>query len=98
MITDPHDIILRPVITEKSMQQLAENKYTFLVHPKANKTMIKKAVEQIFKVRVRKVNTVRVRGKLRRVGRYAGYQPDAKKAIVTLAEGHRIKEFFEDVS
>ena len=98
MITDPHDIILRPVITEKTMQQLADNKYTFLVHPKANKTMIKRAVEQIFKVRVEKVNTVRVRGKLRRVGRFAGYQPDAKKAIVTLAEGHRIKDFFEDVS
>ncbi|EKP94850.1 50S ribosomal protein L23 [Thermaerobacter sp. PB12/4term] len=98
MITDPHDVILRPVITEKSMQQLADNKYTFLVHPKANKTQIKRAVEQIFKVRVAKVNTVRVRGKLRRVGRFAGYQPDAKKAIVTLAEGHRIKEFFEDVS
>ncbi|WP_460040343.1 50S ribosomal protein L23 [Thermaerobacter litoralis] len=97
-MTDPHDIILRPVITEKSMQQLADNKYTFLVHPKANKTMIKRAVEQIFKVRVEKVNTVRVRGKLRRVGRFAGYQPDAKKAIVTLAEGHRIKDFFEDVS
>lgn len=98
MNPDPHDIILRPVITEKSMQQLAENKYTFWVHPHANKTMIRKAVEQIFKVRVRKVNTVRVPGKLRRVGRYAGYQSDAKKAIVTLAEGHRIKEFFEDVS
>nr|WP_203530798.1 MULTISPECIES: 50S ribosomal protein L23 [Thermaerobacter] len=97
-MTDPHDVILRPVITEKSMQQLADNKYTFLVHPKANKTQIKRAVEQIFKVRVAKVNTVRVRGKLRRVGRFAGYQPDAKKAIVTLAEGHRIKEFFEDVS
>lgn len=95
---NPHDIILRPVITEKSMQQLADNKYTFLVHPRANKTQIKKAVEQIFNVRVSKVNTVRVRGKLRRVGRFAGYQPDAKKAIVTLAEGHRIKEFFEDVS
>lgn len=98
MITDPHDVILRPVVTEKSMQQLAENKYTFLVHPKANKTMIKRAVEHIFKVRVEKVNTVRVRGKLRRVGRFSGYQPDAKKAIVTLAEGYRIKEFFEDVS
>lgn len=95
---NPHDIILRPVITEKSMQQLADNKYTFLVHPRANKLQIKKAVEEIFKVRVKKVNTVRVRGKLRRVGRFAGRQPDAKKAIVTLAEGHRIKEFFEDAS
>ncbi|HEY8394758.1 MAG TPA: 50S ribosomal protein L23 [Thermaerobacter sp.] len=95
---NPHDIILRPVITEKSMQQLAENKYTFLVHPRANKIQIKKAVEEIFKVRVKKVNTIRVRGKLRRVGRFAGRQPDAKKAIVTLAEGHRIKEFFEDAS
>ncbi|PZN08800.1 MAG: 50S ribosomal protein L23 [Bacillota bacterium] len=95
---NPHDIILRPVITEKSMQHLAENKYTFLVHPDANKLQIKKAVEEIFKVRVKKVNTVRVRGKLRRVGRFVGRQPDAKKAIVTLAEGHRIKEFFEDAS
>ncbi len=90
---DARDIILRPVITEKSTAAMAANKYTFWVHPDANKTQIKQAIEEIFKVKVTKVNTMNVRGKLRRMGKYAGYRPDRKKAIVTLAEGHSIKLF-----
>lgn len=90
---DARDIILRPVISEKSTGAMAENKYTFEVHPDANKSQVKKAVEEIFKVKVTKVNTINVEGKMRRYGKYMGKRPDRKKAIVTLAEGHSIKIF-----
>lgn len=90
---DARDIILRPIVTEKSTAAMQANKYTFEVHPDANKIQIKKAVEEIFKVKVEKVNTIRVRGKLRRVGRFVGRRPDRKKAIVTLKEGHSIQIF-----
>ena len=90
-----HDIILKPVITEKSMDDLQVGKYTFKVAKDANKSEIKKAVEQLFGVEVAKVNTLNVNGKAKRVGRYAGKTSDWKKAIVTLTEGSKAIEFFE---
>ena len=89
------DIILAPVITEKSMMGVAERKYTFKVANDANKIEIAKAVEELFSVDVAKVNTISVRGRFKRMGRTAGYRPDWKKAIVTLAEGSKTIEFFE---
>lgn len=80
------DIIIRPVITEKSMLGTAEKKYTFEVAKTANKIEIAKAVEELFKVKVAKVNTVQVRGQLRRQGRTQGYTPSWKKAYVTLTQ------------
>lgn len=89
-----YSIIKKPVITEKSMGLMAENRYTFSVNPKANKIEIRKAVELIFKVKVLDVNTVSVRGKNKRVGVHAGKKSDWKKAVVKIAEGQEIK-FFE---
>ena len=89
------DIILAPVITEKSMYGVAEKKYTFRVAKDANKIEIAKAVEELFSVKVAKVNTVSVKGRFKRMGRTAGYRPDWKKAIVTLTEGSKSIEFFE---
>ena len=89
------DIIIRPVITEKSMLGTAEKKYTFEVAKTANKIEIAKAVEELFKVKVAKVNTVQVRGQLRRRGRTQGYTPSWKKAYVTLTQDSKNIEFFE---
>ena len=90
------DIIIRPVISEKGMSGIAENKYTFEVAKKANKIEIAKAVEELFKdVKVAKVNTVNVRGRLRRQGRYEGYTRTWKKAYVTLTKDSKTIEFFE---
>ena len=89
------DIILAPVITEKSMYGVAEKKYTFKVANDANKIEIAHAVEQLFDVNVAKVNTISVRGRFKRMGRNAGYRPDWKKAIVTLTENSKTIEFFE---
>ena len=89
------DIILAPVITEKSMYGVAEKKYTFKVANDANKIEIAQAVEELFGVNVSKVNTVSVRGRLKRMGRNEGYRPDWKKAIVTLTESSKTIEFFE---
>lgn len=89
------DIILAPVITEKSMYGVAEKKYTFKVATNANKIEIAKAVEELFSVEVAKVNTISVKGRFKRMGRNEGYQPDWKKAIVTLTEGSKTIEFFE---
>lgn len=88
-----YDIILRPVITERSLELVNENKYTFFVHPKANKSQIKEAVEEIFNVKVKKVHTLHTHGKLRRQGRIIGYTKNRKKAIVTLQQGHKIELF-----
>ncbi|MDI9486084.1 MAG: 50S ribosomal protein L23 [Bacillota bacterium] len=88
---EARDILIRPIVTEKSTDLMAENKYTFEVDMRANKTQIKDAVEEIFKVEVEKVNTSRVRGKLRRMGRHEGYTSDWKKAVVTLKPGHSIE-------
>lgn len=89
------DIILRPIITEESMQNIALKKYTFKVAKDANKIEIAKAVEELFGVKVAKVNTVSVRGKLRRQGRFEGYTASWKKAIVTLTEDSKTIEFFD---
>lgn len=88
------DIILKPIITEASMEALQINKYTFKVAKNANKIEIAKAVEELFDVKVAKVNTLNVRGRKKRVGKYEGTTPSWKKAIVTLAEGEKTIEFF----
>jgi len=89
------DIVIRPIITEKSMLGATEKKYTFEVAKKANKIEIAKAVEEVFGVKVAKVNTVNVRGRLRRQGRYQGYTRSWKKAYVTLTQDSKEIEFFE---
>ena len=89
-----HDIIIKPIITEDSMDRLADNKYTFKVAKDANKIEIARAIEEIFDVKVAKVNTISVKGKEKRMGRYTGFRPDWKKAIVTL-EGEKTIEFFD---
>lgn len=89
------DIIIKPVITEKSMAGAAEKKYTFKVAKTATKIDIARAVEEVFGVRVQKVNTLNVRGHLRRQGRTSGYTPSWKKAVVTLTEDSKTIEFFE---
>lgn len=90
---DYRDIILKPIVTEKSMNLLADNKYTFLVDKKANKSEIKSAIESIFKVKVESVNTMNIKGKPKRMGRYEGKKPDRKKAVVTLKAGQKIRIF-----
>ena len=91
-----YDIILRPVITEQSMESVAEKKYVFQVAVNANKTEIKAAVEEIFGVKVAKVNTVRMQGKVKRTGAYpAGHRAAYKKAIVTLTADSKTIELFE---
>jgi len=92
-IRDHRDVLLAPVVSEKSYSLLDENKYTFLVAPGANKTEIKIAVEQIFKVRVLNVNTINRPGKTRRTRSGFGKRPDTKRAIVTVADGERIDIF-----
>ncbi|MGM0618639.1 MAG: 50S ribosomal protein L23 [Actinomycetota bacterium] len=90
---DPRDIIYRPVISEKTYGLLDENKYTFVVDPRANKTQIKQAVEGIFDVKVLSVNTMNRPGKRKRRGLIVGKRPDTKRAIVTVAEGDEIELF-----
>ncbi len=90
-----HDIILRPVITEKSMGGIADKTYTFKVAKNATKIDIKRAVEELFGVQVDKVNTLHVRGHMRRQGRNVGYTPSWKKAVVSLKEDSKSIEFFE---
>lgn len=89
------DIIIRPIITEKSMDGLADRKYTFKVMKSANKIEVKKAVEALFGVKVEKVNTISVKGKKKRMGRSEGYTSDWKKAIVTLTADSKTIEFFD---
>ncbi len=91
------DIVLAPVITEASMENMQLKKYTFKVAKDANKIEIAKAVEELFGVKVDKVNTLIVRGQEKRNGRYAGYTPDWKKAIVTLKADSKDIEFFESM-
>lgn len=90
-----YDIIRRPVITERSMSDMADRKYTFIVDIKANKFMIKNAIEEIFKVKVEKVNTVKMMGKMKKMGKYEGRRPGYKKAIVKLTPDSKTIEFFE---
>ena len=90
-----YDVIIRPVITEKSMNSMADKKYTFLVHPDANKTMIKEAVEKMFDgVKVAKVNTMNQTGKNKRRGMIYGKTAQTKKAIVQLTEDSKDIEIF----
>ena len=91
-----YDIIRRPVITEQSMADVADKKYVFMVAVEANKTEIKAAVEEIFGVKVAKVNTVRMQGKVKRTGAYpTGRRSEYKKAVVTLTADSKTIEFFE---
>jgi len=90
-----YDIIRKPVITEKSMASMTEKKYTFIVDVHANKTMVKRAVEDVFGVKVDEVKIMNILGKNKRVGVHFGKRPDYKKAIVKLANDSKTIEFFE---
>ncbi|WP_141580629.1 50S ribosomal protein L23 [Actinomadura sp. WMMA1423] len=92
-IADPRDVIIAPVVSEKSYGLLDENKYTFVVRPDANKTQIKQAVESVFGVKVTSVNTLNRQGKRKRTRFGYGKRKDTKRAIVSLAEGERIDIF-----
>ncbi|TCO65341.1 50S ribosomal protein L23 [Actinocrispum wychmicini] len=94
MIPDPRDILLAPVISEKSYGLLEENKYTFVVHPDANKTAIKIAVEKVFGVKVISVNTLNRQGKRKRTRTGYGKRKDTKRAIVTLSADSKQIEIF----
>lgn len=91
--TDPRDVLLKPVVSEKSYALLDENKYTFIVAPGSNKTQIKQAVETVFEVKVTGVNTINRQGKRKRTRTGFGQRAATKRAIVTLAEGDRIDIF-----
>ena len=95
MIREARDIIKKPIVSEKSTSGMAGLKYTFRVDLKANKVEIKNAVEELFKVKVKDVNTLRVTGKVKRMGVHSGRTADWKKAIVTLEEGSKPIEIFE---
>ena len=97
-VYNPRDILLKPVVSEKSYGLLDEGKYTFIVAPDANKTQIKQAVEEVFRVKVANVNTLNRQGKRRRTRFGWGKRVDTKRAIVTLAEGDRIDIFGGPVS
>lgn len=92
------DIIIRPLLTEKSYSEIANKKYVFVVDKKANKTEIKLAIEKLFDVKVDSVNTVNCRGKLKRMGRNEGYTPSYKKAIVQLKADSKGIEFFDSLA
>lgn len=98
MMKSPYDIIIKPVMTEKSYDQLADNKYTFIVDIRAKKTEIKKAIEEIFDVKVEKVNTLRQIGKIKRMGMYSGRRPSYKKAIIKLTPDSKEIDFFEGMA
>jgi large subunit ribosomal protein L23 len=97
-IADPRDVIIAPVVSEKSYGELNRNWYTFLVHPDANKTQIKIAIQQIFDVRVLTVNTLNREGKRKRTRTGIGKRKDIKRAIVKLVDGDRIEAFGGPVS
>ena len=92
------DIIIKPLLTEKGYDGIADKKYTFIVAKSANKTQIKLAVEKLFNVSVESVNTVNCKGKLKRMGRNEGYRPDYKKAIVQLKADSKAIEYFNSLS
>jgi large subunit ribosomal protein L23 len=97
-IDNPRDVLVKPVISEKSYRLADDGKYTFIVAPGSNKTQIRQAVEAVFRVKVTGVNTVNRQGKRRRTRFGYGKRPDTKRAIVTLAEGERIDIFGGPVS
>jgi large subunit ribosomal protein L23 len=90
---DPRSVIIAPVVSEKSYSLMDDNAYTFRVHPRANKTEIRQAVEEIWGVRVARVNTINRKGKVKRFRYTQGKRPDSKRAIVKLAPGHKIEIF-----
>ncbi|WPC41757.1 50S ribosomal protein L23 [Clostridium sp. JS66] len=90
-----YDIIRRPIVTEKSMSSMSDKKYTFVVDIHANKSMIKRAIEDVFGVKVEDVKTARYMGKTKRVGVHIGKRADYKKAVVKLTEDSKTIEFFE---
>ena len=92
-----YDIIIKPVVTERSMENMESKRYTFKVDTRANKSEIKKAVETIFGVKVKQVNTMNITGKKKRMGANVGKRPDWKKAIATLTEDSKEIEFFESI-
>ncbi len=92
------DIILKPLLTEKGYDGIADKKYSFIVKKSANKTQIKYAVEKLFGVQVESVNTLNCKGKKKRMGRNEGYTPDYKKAVVQLKADSKAIEFFNSLS
>lgn len=92
-----HDVLKRPIITERTTDMMADKKYVFEVPLKANKTEIKQAVEKVFGVKVAAVNTTRVPAKPKRYGKYSGYTSEWKKAVVTLTADSKDLEFYEGV-
>jgi len=92
---DPHDIIVRPILTEKTYDMMQDKRYVFRVPVDANKYQIKDAVEKVFGVKVKQVNTMKVLGKVKRMGMNVGRRPSWKKAIVTLTPDSKAIEFFE---
>ena len=96
---DPHDVIIRPVLTEEAYEGFPSKRYVFVVDPRSNKTEIKLALESVFKgIKVDKVNTVRTLGKIKRQGKTQGRTPEIKKAYVTLKEDSKPIEFFEGMA
>lgn len=94
-MTTPYDIIIKPVISERSMDITADKKYTFKVAKNSNRTQVKNAIEEIFGVKVEKVNLMNVKGRKKRVGKHIGRTSDIKKAIVTLTKDSKEIEFFQ---
>jgi len=92
-VKSPRDVIIRPVVSEKSYANLEANRYTFLVHPEANKTEIKEAIQKIWNVQVLAVNTMMRKGKVKRQRYVSGRRSDQKRAVVTLAQGDSIEIF-----
>lgn len=90
---NPRDVLKKPIVSERSMGLLEQNKYSFYVNPDANKIEIKHAVQELFKVTVTDVNTMNVKGKMKRVGKFLGRTSNRKKAIVTLRDGDKIEIF-----
>ncbi len=90
---NPHDVLVRPMVSEKSLMLMEENKYVFVVNKDANKIEIKYAIEKLFNVKVEDVTTHIIKGKMRRMGRTQGKRPDTKRAIVKLAAGNSIPIF-----
>lgn len=89
-MAEPGDVVIRPVVTEKSSMLVEDRKYVFEVHPRASKHEVAKAIEALFRVEVSGVNVMNIQGKPRRFGRFAGFRSARRKAVVTLAEGHTI--------
>ncbi|HHW90578.1 MAG TPA: 50S ribosomal protein L23 [Clostridiales bacterium] len=97
-MNNPYDIIIKPIMSEKSYDGIQSKKYTFIVDKRADKQQIKKAIEEIFKVKVESVNTINARGKLKRQGRYEGMTPSYKKAIIQLTKDSKSIELFDSLA